>query len=108
MSIPRLYQQIAIYNVEKNEYGDNSYESETDVTGKINLGTRIVKDARGEDIQEVARLWINSKDYLMTKGQAILYGNIYYLLDDVRQTRNLSGTDFFQFAIATKTNDTSE
>jgi anti-sigma regulatory factor (Ser/Thr protein kinase) len=103
--VPRLNQTFDYFTVAMGAEGNLEWtEATISVACRANEGTAIVRDSRGEDIQYDLVLHTNY-DTPLEKGNGALIFNNYYLIDDVRVTRDLDGTAFMQFVMLKKTDN---
>jgi hypothetical protein len=95
------------------DYYTKSISAEGDITAvlelnnvkcRFNEGTAIVNDSRGEDKQYDLVIQTNSTNEL-EKGNIVSVLDKFYLVDDVRVTRNFSGIKVLQSLMLKKTNN---
>ena len=102
-NLPRLNQAFDYYSITPSAEGDEDWLIETNsIACRLNEGSKIVKDSRGED-KDVDAVMHTNYDVLLVKGNGILYNQVYYKIDDVRVTRDLQGNPFMQFVTLLKT-----
>jgi hypothetical protein len=103
--VPRLNRTFDYYTVVMGAEGNLEWsQSATGVACRANEGSAIVRDSRGEDIQ-YDLVFHTNYDTPLKKGNGVLIFCGYYLIDDVRVTRDLDDTPFMQFVMLKKTNN---